>query len=63
MVAQKFKKMCDRHNKKNIIKNIANGVMNIFIYHIEVKLGIGGIFLITKKTIGKKILILLKMLV
>ena len=49
-----LKKMCDRHNKK-YYKNIANGVMNIFIYHIEVKLEVLVVyFLITKKTIGKE---------
>ena len=35
---------------KNIIKNIKSGAMNIFIYHIEMKLEeLGEFFLIIKK--------------
>ena len=42
---------------KIIIKNIRNGVMNIFIYHTEKKLEeLGEFFLITKMIISKKIL-------
>jgi len=47
--------MCDRHDKK-FHKNIKNGVMSIFIFLIEKKLEVLVVFfLITKKTIGKKI--------
>ena len=43
-----LKKSCDKYNK-NYYKNIKNGVMNIFIYHIEKSLGELVYFLIIKK--------------
>ena len=56
-----LKNMCNTHNKI-ITKNIANGVINIFIYPIEKKQGVlVAFFLIIKKIIGKKIFLLLKM--
>ena len=55
MLHKELKKMCDRHNTRIITKNIKNGVINIFIYHIEKKLrGIGGIFFDYKKDNWKK---------
>ena len=33
---KELKTMCDRHNK-TYYKNIKNGVMNIFLFHIEKK--------------------------
>ena len=48
--------MCNRHNK-NYYKNIKNGVMNIFTYHIGMKQEeLVEFFLIIKKIILKKIL-------
>ena len=42
---------------KNILKNIKNGVINIFIYHTEKSQEeLVEFFLIIKKKIGKKIL-------
>ena len=58
---EKIRLMCNKHNK-NYYPSIKNGVIIIFIYLIEKKQEVlVEYFLIIKKIIGKKILILSKM--